>query len=75
MAGFIKFDGITNQAPQNLNRSVAPRREAEASRASSRDAVDTFSKSNKIDEASPDVGSGAVDNASAKAPGRLDIQG
>jgi hypothetical protein len=75
MSGYVKFDGITNQNSQNFNRIVAPRREAEASLASPRDAVDTFSKSNKFDKASPGVGSGAVDNASAKAPGRLDIRG
>jgi hypothetical protein len=75
MSGYIKFDGITNQAPQNFNRTVALRGEEEASGASPRDAVDTFSKSNKIDKASPGIGNGAVDNASSKAPDRLDIRG
>ncbi len=75
MAVFIKYDGITNQAPQNFNRTVAPRREEEASRASQRDVVDTFSRSKMLDKASPGVADRALDNVSPKARGWFDIQG
>ncbi len=86
MAGFIKFDGIANQKPQNITRAAAPRREAEASQVSPRDTKDTFTQSTRPDKASPKLTSSTIDKASPglrnsldtsthKLEGKLDILG